>query len=278
MLQQFLYLFLRINFLYSVLQADEISSFQHSQQDENQKGFNKSLVIVSCSGKSGSCTLEASFQAMNLETYRYHVLKPQNISTILSQANDNDILLIDSIRDPIARRIASYFQNLSAHLHLSQEIILRRYKYDRFNFVNILLQEFDRKIIELEQYYGFCSWKDLHYDCLKEDVFDFDKKYQLKQIGNLYFVNLRFDDIQNWETIIRSLPIPFYVNQFNIVPSNRAQDKWYKEIYQDFLKYFTLSQAKFDLILSNNAEELAHFYKEEEIEKLIDRWKPYIRK
>lgn len=235
------------------------------------------LVIVSCSGKSGSCTLEASFKNIGLETYRVHNLRPEMYEFILKREADGNILLIDSIRDVISRKIASFFQNITSHINLSQSEILARYKKTPRTFLRFLQGEFDKKIEVIANYRTSQGWKQFNYNCITDEVFDFQKKYQLKKIGNLYFVNLRFQDIKDWEKIIKSIDIPIDLRGFKIISANQGQNKWYNDIYRDFLVNFTLTQAQFNLILSNFAEELAHFYTPEEFNAFVDKWTPYIR-
>lgn len=234
------------------------------------------LVIVSCSGKSGSSTLQASFQRLGFETRRRHALDENMYAYILKREKEGPVLLIDSIRDMISRKIASFFQNLSQHTQIAEAEILANYQKDRVGCLNFLLGEFHKKLFQIANLNTFQFWNRLNYSCLRDGSFDFEKKYQLKKIGNLYFLNLRFDDIQNWQKIIKSLDLPFDLRQFTIQPSNLSQEKWYKDIYRDFLKNFKISQADFDAVLQNSAAELHHFYTPEEIQKFIDKWKPYI--
>jgi len=234
----------------------------------------KKLVIISCSGKSGSCTLEASFKKLGFETIRRHGLSSALIQQIQKRSNDTDVLIIDSVRDVIARKISSYFQNITDHLKLTKEQILKRYNREGVQF---LLKDFDRRFIHLEQYYTFSHWKALGYNCITDQEFNFEKRHQLKRLGNIYFVNLRFDDINEWEKIIRSLNIPFNLSAFTIEPRNLAQEKWYSQIYRDFLHHFTFTQKSFDTVLDKNHDVLIHFYKHEELEQFFDKWTPYIR-
>ena len=86
----------------------------------------KPLVIVSCSGKSGSTTLESSFKHLNIETYRFHRITDSMYETISS--TKRPVLLLDSMRDIISRKIASYFHHLANHLNLPIAEILNIYQ------------------------------------------------------------------------------------------------------------------------------------------------------
>lgn len=250
----------------------ELYCLQHAENCQP-----KGLVIISCSGKSGSTTLEFSFKKLGFETHRRHVLDEEMYSYILNRSKETPVLLIDSIRDIFSRSIATYFHHLSHIFPLSSDEILAKYQNDQVNFLNFLVEGFNERVLQMASGYVFHQWKPrFNYDCLKEGFFNFKKKYQLKKIGNLYFVNLRFDDIHQWQEIIRSLPVPFDLRQFEILPRNLAQKKWYKEIYQDFLKNFRISQADFETVLKNSVAEIDHFYTDQEKQKLINKWKPHL--
>lgn len=236
----------------------------------------KSLVIISCSGKSGSTTLQHSFRTLGVKALRCHVINEQMHNLILQRSANTNIILIDSFRDVISRKISSYFHHLTKYLKMSQEKIISKYKKDRVNFLKFIQKDFQKKIFKIGNNYAFKHWKDFNYDCLNDALFNFQKRYQLKQIGNLYFVNLRFEDIKDWEEIIKSLPIPINLKHFKIVAANQAKNKWYSDLYQDFLKHFTLSKTSFDTILSEFSEKMAHFYTEKEIEDFINKWKPHL--
>jgi|GEM_PF-3899479 len=236
----------------------------------------KNLAIISCSSKSGSTTLEKSFKTLGIETYRFHVLPERMFTYVLAQEKDTRILLIDSMRDIISRKIAAYFQGITKHTKLPRKEIMSRYNKNRPIFLKFLQKEFNKKLFKIAQHHAFNDWKKFQYDCLKDKSFNFEKKYQLKKIGNLYFLNLRFDDISNWAEIIRSIDLPIDLKNFKIVAANQSAEKWYKDIYQDFLNHFTLSRSHFNRILSNFSEEISHFYTEQEIENFLNKWEPYL--
>jgi len=243
--------------------------------NKNIKPQSKTMAMVSCSGKSGSTTLQSSFNAIGIETYRFHVLIDTMYDYILESEKDTAILLIDSMRDIISRKVASYFQHLTTSLEMSQSEVLAAYKKDRGDLFKKIQRQINSKILKIAHFHAFRDWKKFNYDCLKDGNFDFKKKYQLKKIGNLYFVNLRFDDIENWQEIIQSLDIPINFKNFKIVSANKSEDKWYRTIYKDFLTYFTISKSDFNTIISDFSEEISHFYTEKEIEKFIEKWQSH---
>lgn len=261
-------------FLIAVSSHAILFGFESGVPTNNQRKNN--LVIVSCSGKSGSSTLAASFKKMGFETYHCHSVN-KLYDLIIEREQEGNVILIDSIRDIFARKISSFFQNISKHTNLSVPEILERYKKYPKLFLRSLQKIFKKNILIIANNHAFQSWKHFDYNCLTDGEFDFEKKYQLKRIGNLYFVNLRFDDIKNWEEIIKSIGLPMNLRRFKIITTNQADDKWYKDIYRDFLDHFTLTQSEFDTILSKFSAELAHFYTTEEIQEFISKWERRIQ-
>lgn len=232
-----------------------------------------SFIVVSCSGKSGSTTLQQSFQNLGFDTFRVHNLLDKHFEMIADKSPDTNIIFVDSIRDILSRKISSFFQNLTKHTGMTRKEIKHKYKEEGLDF---LFEAFDQRILTIAQNYAFQKWKNLGYDCLNDAQFDFDKKYQFKHINNLYFVNLRFDEIENWETIIKSINLPINLKKFKVIATNLSQNKWYHEIYSDFKKNFSISRANFNQIMNLNDAELNHFYTESEIQAFIDKWTPYI--
>lgn len=232
----------------------------------------ENFVVICCSGKSGSTSLEYSFKNLGFPTERFHKLDRIQAEALANKGQT--VVMIDVIRDIISRKIASYFQNIPRHLGIPADQIVKKYNKEGIDFI---LRGFDKIIVPLAQAYSFNCWKYYGYDCLKDGVFDFKKRYQMTQVGHIYFVNLLFDDIADWETIIRSLPIPLDLHDFRLASRNRKEQKWYGAIYDDFLAHFTLSQESFDTILQNNREEIIHFGGEKGIQNFIDKWKPSIR-
>jgi hypothetical protein len=246
-----------------------------------KKGTGKShepdpFIVILCSGKSGSSTLASSFERLDFKVWHGHSIESRGLlHKILAKQQENAyVVMIDSIRDILARKISSFFQNLNEHMHMENHEIARKYRKEGVGF---LLEGFHQIIFEIEQYYSFYQWEPLGYNCLEEGTFDFENKYQLKQLGNTYFINLRFDDIKHWESIIKSIDLPIDLNKFKIISDNKSKNKWYSSIHHDFMKHFTLSQPEFDRIYAKNLREMQHFYTPEEIQKFVDRWKPYIR-
>lgn len=236
------------------------------------------IMCVSCSGKCGSQTLAASFQYMGISVERCHALSPESIRNIGCLAPTEPVLFIDSTRDLIARRISSFFQNLSSHIGMNHMEIMLAYNNDKFKFVDYLICEFNKIILSLEQYYASESWSLFGVNYLEDGFFDFENKFQLINSGNYYFVNVRFDDIINWECIIRSLPIPLELSNFKIIIRNIVVNKgdMCKDIYFEFLRRVKIKKSDFDEIVNRNIDHINHFYTKEEVEIFMEKWKPYL--
>jgi hypothetical protein len=260
-------------FLFALITA--LKGFASEEKDNQNHHLTQPFIFVSCSGKTGGHTLKTSFEALGLEVLHVHSLNHDHYGFIIEQSKNRPILFIDSTREMISRKIASYFQNLESHLKMSSSHILEKYEQEREQFIDYLIQDFNKKILFIDRYHTFYWWKLFGYDVLKGS-FDFEKKYQFKQIGNLYFINLRLEDVSNWKEIILSIGLPFDLSRFEILPENQAKYKYLKNIYSDFLERVTFSQLDFDKIYDMHQNEMSHFYTESEIENFINKWKSHV--
>lgn len=235
------------------------------------------FIFVSCSGKSGSKTLLKSFQTANFYTRHCHTITDQILNQIKDvQRQNKKVILIDSLRENLPRKISSFFHHLNRYLELSPEKILELYEKKPVELLEIIQKIFDRHVLKIAGGYGFKNWYKLNYHCLTEGKFDMNKKYQLKRKGNTYFINIRFRDIADWEKIIKSINLPINLKNFKIVPANKSETKWYGKIYKDFLTVFKISRSNFDILLEQFSEESSHFYTNEEMQEYINKWSVYI--
>ena len=236
------------------------------------------IIIILCSGKSGSTSLQKSFQQAGFKTYREHRLN-ENLSKILKELPSNQaVLFIDSTRDIIARKIASFFHHLEKNLKSNRNQILKAYKQNKKLILAKIQKKLDQKITKIAHFQAFTDWKKLGYDCLQDGEFDRENMCQLHQQKNYYFVNLRFDDIASWQEIIQNLPIPFDLSEFVLVAANRAENKWYSDIYHDFKQIFTIERKQFNFIVNSLNSVLDHFYTPQERDNFQRKWAKHILK
>lgn len=243
---------------------------------EVAKPLNKSkvFVMISCSQKSGGTTLFHSFSRIKkFSTCSFHRFNPDWYAIIKHIPKETTVVFIDSFRDIISRKISGFFQDLSFYFNMSEKELLQKHASEGINFI---LEKFNELVLDIYPNYGSDGWKKLGYNCLKDGQFDFEKKFQYKKIENHHYINLRFSDIANWETILKSIPLPINLTKFKIVKKNIGGEKWYGKIYTDFLKNFKIPRATFETLFNQHYHVMHHFCTNKEIHNFIKKWEPHL--
>lgn len=213
------------------------------------------LVVVFCGGKCGSSSLQTYFKTMGVPCVRIHnvdhfvdeyapflkndqVLRKKLhldvILTMFAQSYTN-ILVVDAYRDPIERKLSSFFQNFQVNLARARvlEIAWNR------NDTQTQMKLFEKSIMPLlENRNGIDSMSPEFFDM----EFDFTNKFQKMAhptIPSVTLLKLRFHDISSWHRILSNAlgtqeilpPIPH---------ENTSQTKPYAEEYYQWRSGFSL--------------------------------------
>jgi hypothetical protein len=231
------------------------------------KQFKNIQVFVYCGTKCGSMTL---YKTLNQYYKSFHVhnqtdflhFYKQTKYTIFdiidynSQTN-NQIYIIDVYRNPIERKISSFFQSIDKSCHNHKRYLLKDLiKYFNYNiFYNI--EEF-QSIDEIMTYYGLELF----------NKFNFDKKYNIISKDNIHFIKLRFNDINMWDKILSEI----FKRNITILSDNISENKEYKDLYQKFKNYYYIPSNYFNNILPNDKNFKIYNTEEEQIE-YYDKWR-----
>jgi hypothetical protein len=210
------------------------------------KKLNDLDIIVYCGGKCGSSTLHTSFKKNGYKSYKIHdnsyfqylcnIFKKDMNKTIYDVIDFNvqqnkKIYIIDSYRTPIERKISSFFQNIDNHIS----------NYNMKTTEDII-SIFNEKIIyELEEYHSIDEVM-MHYGLDTFTEFDFEKKYNIVQKGNIIFIKMRLNDINEWSTILSTILEKNIVVHNENLTSAKPINKLYiefKEKYRVPEKYLT---------------------------------------
>lgn len=188
-------------------------------------------VFVYCSGKCGSSTLYSTFiknkydalHIHNNHQFQEYVIQSTH-HTIFDVIDHNAsrkqmIYIIDSYRTPIERKISSFFQNLRKHVP----------NY-RTTSIDELITIFNKSFLTTLEEYHSIEEALRHYQLPNWSSFDFDKKYNIQQKGNLVFIKIRFHDINQWDKILSNI----FQTPIKIFSSNLSGGKQYDTLYQAF--------------------------------------------
>jgi len=222
-------------------------------------------IFVYCGGKSGSKTLwkslknslhvhsNADFQLTRLdederELTIFDVIK-YNMET------KKRILIVDSYRTPIERKISAFFHHI--------ETILPNYKEEsmqtiinKFNSVLQNIEEY-QSIDEVFQYFNVPSFKS----------FDFPKKYNLKTHENITFVKIRFQEISEWSNILSTL----FNTKVTINNHNLTEKKEINLLYNEFKNVYKIPKSYLsNQLVKDSAFKIYNSKKEQA--KYIEKW------
>lgn len=233
-------------------------------------------AIVMCGGKCGGTTLTHTLRNAGIHCIHIHhfdcpgisdnhsfEVNKDNVMSIVENAA-RPIYILDSYRLPIERKISSFFQNLNAHLpdHLKGDV------------VNAKAEE----ILEwIEWFNAHCLFDVEEYhsiDAIMEELgepsfqeFDFKKGYNLKRVGNVVFVKLRFQDIPKWSQQLSEI----FGRPIELCSANLSQNKDIYRTYKAFQRLYRVPEK----YLTNQLAQDTSFYvfnSQEERETYLSKW------
>ena len=203
-------------------------------------------IFLYCSGKSGSTTLYNTFKNNKYKCIHTHsnehylenyndIKKYKSIFELIinnSKLHKN-IFIIDCYRNPIERKISSFFQHLSEFIPNYKDVDIF-YLIDKFNEIYLKYLEDYQSIDEIMEYFNIDIF----------NYFDFDKKYSLFEYKNIKFLKLRFNDITIWNEILSNI----FNTNIIIYNENLSENKNYINIYEDFKNNYKIPKEYLEKI------------------------------
>ena len=222
-------------------------------------------VIVVSGGKCGSSTLKTSLLHQGYRTIKCHSKEDFNKQFKLdkdlfyhvvgkrSQKNEKHLIIIDSYRKPIERKISSFFENLPNHVPDYENKPIEEL-IDIFNTTYLS---------HLEEYPNFMDDIMNNFDINLFKNFDEKKKFNMKTVNNVTYLRIHFDDINIWsELLTETLNI-----KLEMIKTNISSSKDYKYLYNEFKKkykvprkYLTETLIKDNNFLKNNSIDKRDMY------------------
>jgi hypothetical protein len=202
--------------------------------------MNKFDIFICCGGKCGGTTLAYTFHQNGYKTTHLHSSKhlgnfKSNIDVnntfdiINASKQDGPIYIIDSYRTPIERKISCFFQKIHTYLP----------NYATMKIENII-QYFNENIL-------FSSVGDHHpineflqnYNMPLFHKFNFKRRYNISNKGNIIFVKVLFSDIKEWDKILSHV-----LNKKIIIHNaNMTVEKSINTLYKQFKETYRLPKS-----------------------------------
>ena len=189
-------------------------------------------VIIYSGGKCGGSSLLESFkekfnpmfihtneQFLNCRRLGIYPFKQTNNKEPIFNFLSDDVIIIDSYRNPIDRKLSSYFQNLEhnrkefkvpKNLSIEEEV-----DFFQMNIFSHL--ENYEGITEPMKYYGL-------------DKLEYQGKYWIGKKDKKLFIRLKFELIKDWGEILSDI----LGVEIKIKSSNLSIDKEYYNYYKNF--------------------------------------------
>jgi hypothetical protein len=222
---------------------------EYGHNENRLVNTDKINIFLYCSGKSGSSTLYNTFKNNKYKCIHIHsnehylqnykdIKKYKSIfELIINNSNlHKNIFIIDCYRNPIERKISSFFQNLSEFIPNYKDVDIF-FLIDKFNKIYLKYLEGYQSINEIMKYFNIDIF----------DSFNFDKKYNLLEYKNIKFIKLRFNDISIWNKILSNI----FNKNIIIYNENLSKNKNYINIYKDFKNNYKVPKEYLEIIKNN---------------------------
>jgi hypothetical protein len=241
------------HYAYTGILENRIYKYEQKNMDFN--------VYIYCCGKSGSSTLtntfnNNSYNALHLHGIKDYLRLPEckinnNVFGLIekSMINNDKVYIIDSYRNPIERKLSSFFQV---------------YKENNYE-IDYITKKIDECILEIENYSSINEVLD-YFNLPYFTEFDFKNKYNILYYKNVVIIKLRFEDINEWGDILSSIfgkPIKMYSD-------NLSENKNYINEYNIIKKHYNVSLKLIEQIKNNT--EFKIYNTNENQEKYLKYW------
>ena len=224
-------------------------------------------IFICCGGKCGGTTLAYTFHQNGYKTTHLHSSKHLgNFKSSIDVEHTFDIInaskqlgpiyIIDSYRTPVERKISCFFQKIHTYLPNYTDMKMQD-----------IIQYFNENIL-------FSSVGDHHsineflqnYNMQLFNKFNFKRRYNISNKGNIIFVKVLFSDIKDWDKILSCV-----VNKKIIIhAANMTEDKSINTLYEHFKNIYRLPKSYLTKI--ENDSEFKIYTSAYEQKKYLAKW------
>ena len=224
-------------------------------------------IFVCCGGKCGGTTLAYTFHQNGYKTTHLHSSKHlgnfkssidvnHTFDIINASKQKGPIYIIDSYRTPIERKISCFFQKI--HTYLPNYANMQIQNIIRYFNDNILFSSVGEHhpINEFLQNYNMPLFH----------KFNFKRRYNISNKGNIIFLKVLFSDIGDWNKILSQV-----LNKEIIIHNaNLTEDKSIHTLYTQFKDTYRLPKLYLSKI--ENDREFKIYISAYDQKKYIAKW------
>lgn len=195
--------------------------------------------------------------------------------------NEEKFNIISLIRDPIARNISSVFQSMTTNEPWNKLFIANTEEFQSYSYLK-QKSLIETQLSRLNAEESIVTWYDnlfkthFYYPQVDKYLIDIyakpfnqEKGYQTyeSKTPRVKMIILRLEDLA---TLSEELGKFLGINNFEIMQTNVAKDKWYKEIYAQFLRGYNPSKTELDKIYQSKF--MTYFYSPAQINSFCEKW------
>jgi hypothetical protein len=228
------------------------------------------FIFIYTPPKVGSTTLVSSLRVSLGKTFNIIHIHDEIMLSVLTGINGvliNDIInylasinktvyVIDVYRTPIERKMSEFFEKISPyHFNNSEENINNypiKFIEDRFNKLFPYLENGDHYLDK--------------YNILNPQPFDFEKKYTIQEINNIFYVKLRLCDTHLWANILSTI----LQAEIILITDYKTETKKIGDLYTKFKAEYKLPSNYFENI--KQCKYFNFYFSEEERNNYLNNW------
>ena len=272
-----------------IILFDKINCYEHMEcLDDYIKKFNFEVFIQS-DNKIAYCKQYSSIKINSLSktgtSSLYHNIRNKyicghshSLNKLNYDLNHKNKLIVVGVRNPIDRNISEFFQNFQCDFLNDIELKKNNYRGEYNYICNLesLLQKSTNEIIDLffnhdnfkNYHFIFNDWFDEFFDLINIKSFTFNKQkgfqfYHLKNNNTLlvYTLEKMNDNLEEFKTFFNLDSFPIH---------NDANDKYYKNVYNNFKKNISFTNDYKNKLLNTNI--MNTFYTSEQIQNFYNKY------
>jgi hypothetical protein len=234
------------------------------------KTQHKRLLFVYSAPKVGSTSIVTSLRIFGLENIDTIHIHDEEMLQVLGHIKGitineliifnkylgKDVYVINIYRNPIERKISSFFEKIGSYHFNTTDQNVNKYNVEkvinRFNNIFPYIETSDHFIDK--------------YNITIPECFNYQQKYLLVKENDITYISLRLKDSVYWGTILTNI---FGFN-IRIVKDYESTNKPIKDIYNLFKKNYKIPINFLDEII--NCKYLKYYYSSDELKEYYNEW------
>ena len=233
----------------------------------------ENLIFIYTAPKVGSTSLVSSFRIFGANNYGIiHIHDETMLEKLIGVSNIkvNDIIeynsqlgkkiyVIDIYRNPIERKISTFFEKIgSYHFNNSDEIVNH---YD----INKIIKRFNNIFPYLANSDHYIDKYNINSQL--PQIFPYEQKYLIIEKNGIKYIKLRLKDSDEWEQILSRI----FGHKICVVKDYKSENKIIGDLFKIFLEKYKIPEN----YLNENiikCRYINYYYSQEEREEYFNKW------